>query len=108
MSKRPPALPRGLAVPVRTARGRSTASQRWLVRQLNDPYVQAARQQGWRSRAAFKLLELDDRFRLIRRGARVVDLGAAPGGWAQVALRRGAGWWWGSICYRSIRCQVLR
>jgi 23S rRNA (uridine2552-2'-O)-methyltransferase len=77
-------------VPLRTARGRSASSQRWLVRQLNDPYVAAARQQGWRSRAAFKLLELDDRFRLVRRGARVVDLGAAPGGWLQVALRRGA------------------
>jgi len=81
----------GLAVPLRTARGRSPASQRWLTRQLNDPYVQAARQQGWRSRAAFKLLELDQRFGLIRRGARVVDLGAAPGGWTQVALQRGAG-----------------
>lgn len=84
-------LPRGLSVTVRTAKGRSTASQRWLARQLNDPYVAAARQQGWRSRAAFKLAELDDRFRLIRRGARVVDLGAAPGGWTQVAVRRGAG-----------------
>jgi 23S rRNA (uridine2552-2'-O)-methyltransferase len=83
-------LPRGEAVALRTARGRSTASQRWLARQLNDPYVQAARQQGWRSRAAFKLTELDDRFHLLRRGARVVDLGAAPGGWSQVALKRGA------------------
>ena len=81
----------GLAVPLHTSRGRSPASQRWLTRQLNDPYVQAARQQGWRSRAAFKLLELDERFDLIRRGARVVDLGAAPGGWTQVALQRGAG-----------------
>ena len=83
-------LPRMEAQNLRTALGRSTASQRWLVRQLNDPYVTAARAQGWRSRAAFKLLELDDRFRLIRRGARVVDLGAAPGGWTQVALARGA------------------
>jgi len=82
--------PRGLAVSVRTARGRSAASQRWLARQLNDPYVAAAKQQGWRSRAAFKLLELDDRFHLIRPGVRVVDLGAAPGGWTQVAARRGA------------------
>src|SRR6516164_1654870 len=81
---------RGVAVPLRTARGRSPASQRWLARQLNDPYVAAARQQGWRSRAAFKLLELDQRFQLIRRGANVVDLGAAPGGWAQVAARGGA------------------
>lgn len=83
-------LPRGLAVPVRSARGRSAASQRWLARQLNDPYVAAAKAQGWRSRAAFKLIELDKRFGLIRRGARVVDLGAAPGGWTQVALQHGA------------------
>ena len=79
-----------MTVRLRTARGRSTSSQRWLARQLNDPYVAAARTAGWRSRAAFKLIELDDRFRLIRRGARVLDLGAAPGGWAQVALARGA------------------
>jgi 23S rRNA (uridine2552-2'-O)-methyltransferase len=82
--------PRGLTERVRTAKGRSTASQRWLARQLNDPYVAAARQQGWRSRAAFKLIELDDRFKLIRRGAKVVDLGVAPGGWSQVAAQRGA------------------
>jgi 23S rRNA (uridine2552-2'-O)-methyltransferase len=86
--KTPP--PRGLAVALRSAKGRSGASQRWLARQLNDPYVAAAKQQGWRSRAAFKLLELDDRFHLIRRGGLVVDLGAAPGGWSQVAVRRGA------------------
>jgi 23S rRNA (uridine2552-2'-O)-methyltransferase len=82
--------PRGLAVAVRSARSRSAASQRWLVRQLNDPYVAAARAQGWRSRAAFKLIELDERFGLIRPGARVVDLGAAPGGWTQAAVKRGA------------------
>jgi 23S rRNA (uridine2552-2'-O)-methyltransferase len=82
--------PRGLAVAVRSARSRSAASQRWLVRQLNDPYVAAAKAQGWRSRAAFKLIELDERFGLIRPGARVVDLGAAPGGWTQAALQRGA------------------
>ena len=82
---------RSLFVPLRTARHRSAASQRWLSRQLNDPYVKAAREAGWRSRAAFKLIELDDRFHLIRRGARVVDLGAAPGGWTQVAVKRGAG-----------------
>jgi 23S rRNA (uridine2552-2'-O)-methyltransferase len=82
--------PRGTGVALRTARGRSSASQRWLRRQLNDPYVKAAKQQGWRSRAAFKLIELDDRFKLIRRGGRVLDLGAAPGGWSQVAIRRGA------------------
>jgi 23S rRNA (uridine2552-2'-O)-methyltransferase len=81
---------RGLSVRVKTAKSRSPASARWLVRQLNDPYVIAARKQGWRSRAAFKLLELDDKFGLIRKGARVVDLGAAPGGWSQVAVKRGA------------------
>ena len=82
--------PRGLSVALRTARGRSSASQRWLTRQLNDPYVRAAKQAGWRSRAAFKLIELDDRFHLLRRGLRVLDLGAAPGGWTQVAAERGA------------------
>jgi 23S rRNA (uridine2552-2'-O)-methyltransferase len=85
-----PGAPRGLAVPVRSTRGRSAASQRWLARQLNDPYVAAAKAQGWRSRAAFKLIELDERFKLIRPGLRVVDLGAAPGGWTQAALQRGA------------------
>jgi len=82
--------PRGLSVAVRTAKGRSVASQRWLSRQLNDPYVVAAKAQGWRSRAAFKLIELDERFHLIRPGMRVVDLGAAPGGWSQVAVKQGA------------------
>ena len=82
--------PRGLSVPLRTARGRSSASQRWLARQLNDPYVRAAKQAGWRSRAAFKLIELDDRLHFLRRGLRVLDLGAAPGGWTQVAVERGA------------------
>ena len=82
--------PRGLSVAVRTAKGRSVASQRWLSRQLNDPYVVAAKAQGWRSRAAFKLIELDERFHLIRPGMRVVDLGAAPGGWSQVAVKHGA------------------
>jgi 23S rRNA (uridine2552-2'-O)-methyltransferase len=85
-----PPKPRGKAVALRTARGRTTASQHWLSRQLNDPYVRAAKQQGWRSRAAFKLIELDDRFKLIRPGVRIVDLGAAPGGWTQVAVKRGA------------------
>jgi 23S rRNA (uridine2552-2'-O)-methyltransferase len=81
---------RTATVRLRTAKGRPTASQLWLVRQLNDPYVQAAKAQGFRSRAAFKLIEIDDRFKLIRKGARVVDLGAAPGGWSQVAVLRGA------------------
>jgi 23S rRNA (uridine2552-2'-O)-methyltransferase len=82
--------PRGKVETLRTARGRTPASQRWLTRQLNDPYVRAAQAQGWRSRAAFKLIELDDRFKLIRRGVLVLDLGAAPGGWSQVAVQRGA------------------
>ena len=86
-----PAAPRSLDVRLKTAKGRTTSQQGWLQRQLNDPYVQAAQAQGWRSRAAFKLIELDDRYSLIRRGARVLDLGAAPGGWSQVAVKRGAG-----------------
>lgn len=93
VGKKPPTKGSGArtaTVRLRTAKGRPTASQLWLVRQLNDPYVQAAKAQGFRSRAAFKLIELDDRFKLIRKGARVVDLGAAPGGWSQVAVQRGA------------------
>jgi 23S rRNA (uridine2552-2'-O)-methyltransferase len=82
--------PRREAVRLKNARKLAPSSQRWLARQLNDPYVQAAKTQGFRSRAAFKLLELDDKYKLIAKGARVVDLGAAPGGWAQVALLRGA------------------
>lgn len=89
MPEQPPGR-RGLTVKLRTARGRSTASQKWLQRQLNDPYVRAAQEQGLRSRAAFKLIELDDRYHLLRKGSRVIDLGAAPGGWAQVAVKRGA------------------
>ncbi len=79
---------RDLSVKVKTARGRKPSSTRWLQRQLNDPYVAEARRQGLRSRAAFKLLELHDRFDLLRPGLRVVDLGAAPGGWTQVAVQR--------------------
>lgn len=79
---------RRLGVRVRTARGRKGSSTRWLQRQLNDPYVERAKAEGYRSRAAFKLIEIDDRFSLLRPGARVVDLGAAPGGWSQVAARR--------------------
>ena len=90
VSKRPPGNARGLSVSLKTALGRSTQSQKWLVRQLNDPYVRAAKAQGWRSRAAFKLTELDDRFHLIKKGARCIDLGAAPGGWTQVLVQRGA------------------
>ncbi|RVT82641.1 RlmE family RNA methyltransferase [Rhodobacteraceae bacterium CCMM004] len=79
---------RDLTVKVKTARGRKLSSTRWLQRQLNDPYVQRARAEGYRGRAAFKILELDDKYRFLVPGARVVDLGAAPGGWAQVAVRR--------------------
>lgn len=75
---------------LRSARGRSTGSQRWLARQLADPYVHRARAEGWRSRSAFKLLEIDDRHRLLRKNMRVIDLGCAPGGWSQVAAARGA------------------
>ncbi len=77
-------------VRLKHARKHAPSSQRWLARQLNDPYVQAAKVQGFRSRAAFKLMELDDKYKLITKGARVVDLGAAPGGWSQIALARGA------------------
>lgn len=83
---------RQLKVRVKTAKNRPLASTRWLERQLNDPYVAAAKREGYRSRAAFKLIELDDQFRLLSSGAKVVDLGAAPGGWTQVAVQRaGAG-----------------
>ena len=75
-------------VRVKTARRRPSSSTRWLDRQLNDPYVAEARRLGYRSRAAFKLIEMDDRLRLLRPGQTVVDLGAAPGGWTQVALER--------------------
>jgi 23S rRNA (uridine2552-2'-O)-methyltransferase len=73
---------------VKTAGRRTASSTRWLERQLNDPYVARAKREGYRSRSAFKLIELDDRFQLLRSGSRVVDLGAAPGGWAQVAVAR--------------------
>jgi 23S rRNA (uridine2552-2'-O)-methyltransferase len=73
---------------VKTARGRRTSSTRWLQRQLNDPYVRAAKNEGFRGRAAFKLIELDDQFGLLRTGTVVLDLGAAPGGWSQVAAAR--------------------
>lgn len=79
---------RNARVRVRTARQRTPSSQRWLERQLNDPYVAAAKREGYRSRAAYKLIEIDDRYRLLRRGQRLVDLGSAPGGWSQVAAAR--------------------
>ncbi|MFV0430604.1 MAG: RlmE family RNA methyltransferase [Alphaproteobacteria bacterium] len=77
---------RAQAVRVKTAKGRKTSSTRWLQRQLNDPYVQAAHSQGLRSRAAFKIRELNDRFQFLKEGQKIVDLGAAPGGWTQEAV----------------------
>ncbi len=79
---------RDLKVKVKTARGRKLSSTRWLERQLNDPYVKRAQLEGMRGRAAYKILELDDKFRFLVPGARVVDLGCAPGGWCQVAAKR--------------------
>ncbi|WP_300066253.1 RlmE family RNA methyltransferase [uncultured Ruegeria sp.] len=79
---------RDLKVQVKTARGRKLSSTRWLQRQLNDPYVKRAQTEGYRGRAAFKILELDEKFRFLVPGARVVDLGCAPGGWCQVAVIR--------------------
>jgi len=79
---------RHLAVRVKTAHRRKPSSTEWLSRQLNDPFVAEARRLGYRSRAAFKLIQLDDRFRLLAPGRRIVDLGCAPGGWTQVAVTR--------------------
>ncbi len=79
---------RDLKVKVKSARGRTLSSTRWLQRQLNDPYVKRAKAEGYRGRAAYKILELDERFRFLVPGARVVDLGCAPGGWCQVAVKR--------------------
>src|SRR3954470_384375 len=79
---------RRLAVKLRTAKGRKIASTRWLQRQLNDPYVEEAKRQGYRGRAALKLAEIDDKYHLLKPGMTVVDLGAAPGGWSQVAAQR--------------------
>lgn len=91
---RPPsggaAAGRGMGQKIRTADTKSMSSQQWIKRQLADKWSEKARAEGWRSRAAFKLTGIDDRFRLIRPGSRVIDLGAAPGGWVQVALHRGA------------------
>ncbi|MGE0008432.1 MAG: RlmE family RNA methyltransferase [Parvibaculaceae bacterium] len=79
---------RRLKVRVKTGKGRTVAQKAWLERQLNDPYVAAAKRLGYRSRAAFKLAEIDDKYRFLKPGGRVVDLGAAPGGWSQVAAER--------------------
>lgn len=87
MTKKKPSG-RPLFIRLKTSRGRKISSQRWLTRQLNDPYVQKAKGEGYRSRAAYKLIEIDDKFKILKSGFRVVDLGAAPGGWTQVALER--------------------
>lgn len=79
---------RDLTIKVKTARGRTASSTRWLQRQLNDPYVVRARNEGYRGRAAYKIMELDDKYRFLVPGARVLDLGCAPGGWVQVAVPR--------------------
>jgi len=79
---------RRLKVQVRSRKGRSLSSSLWLERQLNDPYVARARREGYRARAAYKLMEIDDKFRFLKPGGVVVDLGAAPGGWSQVAAER--------------------
>jgi 23S rRNA (uridine2552-2'-O)-methyltransferase len=79
---------RKLTVKLRTAKGRKIASTRWLQRQLNDPYVEEAKRRGYRSRAAFKLIEMDDRYHFLKPDMTVVDLGAAPGGWSQIAAER--------------------
>jgi len=89
---------RGLKIKAGTVKGRSASSTRWLRRQHADPYVAEAKAQGYRSRAAFKLAQMDERFGLLKRGARVVDLGAAPGGWTQVVIER---------CGRSARVIAL-
>src|SRR5712691_10693971 len=88
MSKTPKGDARPLAVRVKSGKGRKLSSKLWLERQLNDPYVARARREGYRSRAAFKLTEIDDKHRILKPGAKVIDLGAAPGGWSQVAARR--------------------
>jgi 23S rRNA (uridine2552-2'-O)-methyltransferase len=99
---------RELKVSLRSGRGRTPASKRWLERQLNDPYVARAKREGMRSRAAFKLAEIDDKYRLFAPGAKVADLGAAPGGWSQVAAQRtGATDGAGRQRGRVVACDVL-
>jgi 23S rRNA (uridine2552-2'-O)-methyltransferase len=86
--KSAPKASRGMTVRVKTAKDRSNSSARWLQRQLNDPYVQQAKRDGYRSRAAYKIIDLDEKFKLLKKGKRVIDLGAAPGGWSQVAVAK--------------------
>ena len=91
MPKKPDISSRNMKQRVKTARGRKNSSTRWLQRQLNDPYVQQAQREGYRSRAAYKLIELDEKFGLLKPDMRVVDLGCAPGGWTQVAADKVGG-----------------
>lgn len=86
MIDKPPS--RGLKVRVKTAKSRTKSSQLWLERQLNDPYVRAAKSAGYRSRAAYKLAEMNEKYRFLKRGGTAVDLGAAPGGWTQILVER--------------------
>ncbi len=88
MSRSPTGSGGGLRTRVKTAKGRKVGSTRWLERQLNDPYVKRAKAEGYRSRAAYKLIELDERFGFLKGATRILDLGIAPGGWAQVVRRR--------------------
>lgn len=88
MTEKKGAGERSLRVKVKTSRKRTPSQNRWLERQLNDPYVARAKREGWRSRAAFKLIEIDEKHKLLKAGQRVVDLGAAPGGWSQVAAKK--------------------
>ena len=88
MTKREPNLDRSFKVKLKKSRGRTTSSRHWLERQLNDPYVAAAKREGYRSRAAYKLEEIADKYGLLKPGDVVVDLGAAPGGWSQIAAKR--------------------
>lgn len=82
---------RNLTVRVKTAKSRSNSSTKWLQRQLNDPYVSAAQKEGYRSRAAFKLIQLDEKYKFLGKGKVIVDLGCAPGGWTQIAVARNKG-----------------
>ncbi len=88
MTKRDPNQARSLKIKLQKSRGRTTSSKQWLERQLNDPYVAAAKREGYRSRAAYKLEEIADKYDLFKPGDIVVDLGAAPGGWSQIAAKR--------------------
>src|SRR3954451_4545066 len=88
MTKKPSSGTRALKVRVKTAGKRSLSSKLWLKRQLNDPYVARAKHEGYRSRAAYKLIEIDDKFRFLKSSRIVVDLGAAPGGWSQAVAKR--------------------